>query len=471
MMIIVMLSYTRSHFRSRITIVWSIYLKACGLSARAFDALHSLGITMSHKWTANAIGKLSHDAMERMKKDVRRLRWMISHDNMNLPMRVFSQRLNNKSMFISATAATIWVLPKEATLPDDINSQYQKQQRKGAEKPFNAFSYTTSSPAALARSKRLRLQAVSRILRFLLDHPDFKEYPHRTDPMLQPPPPVKLLPCGEKYITRQHILQTVQVDESSYDGTDELVNREFRTQMGFTSAVDIVIIGLKWVLAWIGDQLTVDRIRGLAKQRYDEPNSYLRMDWVIPIFGWFHLLMAFANSLHSQYLGTSAGMGLRRAFEVLGRKYLLKQETKGPFWHHLDEALWHIGEARFLACWLQETGAAELSQLQQKSPKELSELASTIYKKYASRETHTKLVLRPQEKQDEVYQQLILFGADVLSYFDLREAMQVGDVGRMEDLLSTLLLRFAGGSNPKYRDEILELIQAFEAPEYPPALR
>ncbi|KAJ3848826.1 hypothetical protein EV368DRAFT_48535, partial [Lentinula lateritia] len=46
--IISQLQYTRSYHRRRVTKLWSIYLKSSGLSAQAFDAMHALGITMSH---------------------------------------------------------------------------------------------------------------------------------------------------------------------------------------------------------------------------------------------------------------------------------------------------------------------------------------------------------------------------------------------------------------------------------------
>lgn len=58
-----MLSYTRSHHRSRVTQLISIFLKAHGLSARGFDALHSWGFIMSHKWTANAFATIASRAM------------------------------------------------------------------------------------------------------------------------------------------------------------------------------------------------------------------------------------------------------------------------------------------------------------------------------------------------------------------------------------------------------------------------
>jgi hypothetical protein len=60
-------------------------------------------------------------------------------------------------------------------------------------------------------------------------------------------------------------------------------------------------------------------------------------------------------------LGTSEGIGgLCQAFKVLKCKGLISQSTKGPFWHHLDEALHHISEAHFRASWLDVGGVKNL---------------------------------------------------------------------------------------------------------------
>ncbi len=60
------------------------------------------------------------------------------------------------------------------------------------------------------------------------------------------------------------------------------------------------------------------------------------------VFGWFHLQMAFAQSLHKQYLGTVKSQGLWKSFNVMKRKGLLTTSIWGPFHHHLDEALKHV---------------------------------------------------------------------------------------------------------------------------------
>ncbi|KAI0363576.1 hypothetical protein BV20DRAFT_1057947 [Pilatotrama ljubarskyi] len=467
--IITMLAYSRSHASSRLTMIWSIFLKACGIPARAFDTLHALGLTMSHKWTADAFTSIAKSAKADTRLDVGQRALLGSHDNLNVPKRVFSQRSHNLSHFINASAATIWVLPKEAFLPPDISSKVKasRQAALEAEEPFPVDDLYAGDPIA---SAWLRAHARHRILRFLLDSPAFTQYPYRDSLLFAPPPPTDLLPCGPEHITQQHILETVEVDESSYDGTDQLMNSIWLEQMGWGSEEEKRRTGEQRVLVWAGDQLTVDRIRGLARYRHDDPNSFARMDWVEPVFGWFHATMAFANSLHAQYLGTSAGVGLRKAFEMLSRKGLMKQETKGVFWHHLDEALWHVGEANFLALWVEVAGVKDIMELVSRKPDELMSLLDTIYDQHASRRALAELENLPPQQRDEVKQQMVMFSIDLLPYFDLREAMKVGDVGRMEDLLPTMLFQFAGGGNHKYAVEILELIYKLRT-EWPEELR
>ncbi|KAH9902527.1 hypothetical protein C8Q73DRAFT_741902 [Cubamyces lactineus] len=423
--IILMLSYTRSHQSCILTIVWSIYLKACGLSARSFDALHALGFTMSQKWSYNAYTTIS--------------------------------KTDNLSMFINASAATIYILPKEAFLPPDISEKVKAQRREAALNPLSLEDVYTRTDTF----SRVDAQACHRILRFLLDSPAFKDYPHHNSALFDPPPPVDLLPCGPEHITEQRILATVEVDESSYDGTDQLCNNIWLEQMG---------LGSDDLLVWVGDQLTVDWIRGLTRYRHDDANSFERMEWLEPVFGWFHALMAYANSLHNQYLGTSAGIGLRKAFEKLGRKGLMKTETKGIFWHNLDKALWHVGEANFLALWMTVSGVDNLEDLTARSPEELMDLLERIFSQHVSRAAQAEMENAPSGQRNEVRRQMAMFSADLLGYFDLREAMQVGDVGRMEDLLPTMLFRFAGGGSFKYATEVLELLHKLQS-EWPPELR
>ncbi|THV02025.1 hypothetical protein K435DRAFT_654164 [Dendrothele bispora CBS 962.96] len=463
LMMIAQIQYTRSSRRARLQKLWAIYLKSCGLSARAFDALHTLGIVMSHKWTANALHQLSDRAIELVRNLILVRAWNMQHDNLNVARRAFSQRLHNQSHFISATAGTVWVHPEHVKLSPDINRIYQKFLRENRSTLFDIEPLVVGDPV---QDQQINLVYVNIVLQVLLQRPEFQDYykEHCNDPALSPPEPVCQLSGGEENVVRGFILRTIDQEEASYDGTMKVIEA-FLRELELSSPEETVKTGLERLIPWLGDQLTVDRIRGMWRYRHEDDNSFERLDFIIPIFGWFHLIMAFAKSLHDQYLGTSSTAGgLRHAFDLLNRKGLITPSIKGPFWHHLDEAIHHISEAHFLASWLAITESKNISDLTSFSPSMLKTFAQELVRCQASRGAVEK------ERNDPVLSQMIMWNVDVLPYLDLRQAIKSGDVGRMENLLPTLALRFNGGNNSNYFGEVIGLLQGLKQ-EWPEEIR
>ena len=74
----------------------AIYLKFKGISAKGFDTLHALGLTMSHKWTCDAVERISDKCLAEVRGMMDKVPAFISYDNMQVPFRVFSQRLDNR---------------------------------------------------------------------------------------------------------------------------------------------------------------------------------------------------------------------------------------------------------------------------------------------------------------------------------------------------------------------------------------
>lgn len=70
---------------------WALYLKHCGLSARAFDTLHALGFVMSHKWTCEALLDISASESRAMVKHSRERAIFGTFDNENIPRRVLNE--------------------------------------------------------------------------------------------------------------------------------------------------------------------------------------------------------------------------------------------------------------------------------------------------------------------------------------------------------------------------------------------
>jgi hypothetical protein len=369
MMIISMLSYTRSHKRARFQKLLGLYLKFRGLSAKGFDTLHALALTMSHKWTGDAVGRMSQTSMKEVVKLMSIFPWLISHDNVQIPFRVFSQRLDNQGEFGNGTAATVYIKRDSIPLSETANHNLKKTRAAGMQNPLTALDIFDIANESYPRIEE---HATYHVLRFLLSSPQFDlgTYPGKDSNVLQPPPPVRQLPTGPDHITLQYLLGTVNIPEASYADNDRLLE-EWARQIGWENMGEKMKIALQKVVAWIGDQLTVDRLRGLFKFRAEDENSFERLDFTVLIFGWLHAQMAFANSLHKQYLGTTSGRGLKHAFELLERKGLANVLTKGPFHHNLEEALYHVAEAHILEDWLVVSGASQISDLRSRTPEEL----------------------------------------------------------------------------------------------------
>ena len=140
----------------------------------------------------------------------------------------------------------------------------------------------------------------------------------------------------------------------------------------------------EWVEAvWLGDQLTTLRLRGLKTSHAIDTDAYESLGWIEPIFGWFHLQMAFTTSLHKQYYGTKVGVGFSHAFELLGKKGLSSAKVKGNWFHHFEEALKGVATAHFSCAWLEITGMKSIEELHSKSPEELSQFTKQIMMEFA----------------------------------------------------------------------------------------
>jgi hypothetical protein len=258
MMIISMLSYTRTHHRNRFQKLFAIYLKFRGLSAKGFDTLHALALTMSHKWTGNAVGRISKQSMQEVVDLMQNFPWLISHDNVQIPFRVFSQRIDNQGEFGNGTAATVYIKRNATQLPKLANSNLKKSRAAGMR---NALTELDIVDLANMSFPRIQAHATHQVLRFLLESPqfDFKTYSGKDSPLLKAPPPIDQLPTGPEHITLQYLLGTVNIPEASYADNDRLMD-EFFNQIGWNNVSERMKVAMSKVVAWVGDQLTVDRL-------------------------------------------------------------------------------------------------------------------------------------------------------------------------------------------------------------------
>ena len=393
--------------------------------------------------------------------------FVITHDNVNIPFHVLSQCINNQSHFDSGTTSTLFFQPN-APLPPPLSSHMLQEFRlQGRQTPLTVLKiYDLASLAAPAQHDR----DVYLILQYLTGSTEFNftTYPDREHSLFTPLKPVNQLPIGEQYATQQFMLGTEHLEEASYEGNASVIAAILH-QLKLDTDEEMKKIGLDCVIPWVGDQLTAACLCGLYGFRAQDHNAFERLDWLVVNFGWFHLLMAFANSLHKQYLGTTAGWGLMHAFTLLSRKGLSTVQTCGPFHQQLHEAILHVAEGHFCACWKVVGNVEDLAELHSKSPMELFNLAQDIINKLASSQAIDVFISQPESQHDQALQNSILWNRDVLQYIDIYKATRSGDVGIMEATLPHLAFRFAGGGNSNYLTEVLELLQCLHH-DWPPEL-
>lgn len=72
------------------------------------------------------------------------------------------------------------------------------------------------------------------------------------------------------------MLPTVHIDESTYEGNDEIVAAVLKC-LGFGSTDEQKKIWLEYIIVWTGYQLTVSRLRGLQNLCSHDWNAFERM--------------------------------------------------------------------------------------------------------------------------------------------------------------------------------------------------
>ncbi len=443
------------------------YFKASGTSAKGLDTLHALGISISQKSVYNTIDKLSESSQVELRKDVLKYPWGGLHHNLNTYKQIFEQRLSNQNHFDSGTAATIFII-KDPNAIAPSNRLYRAQFEAACNNPLRSLDIIKLDASASARLDR---QAVYHILSFLRDAEpfDFNTYSHCDSNIFPRPPSVFQLATGPSTATKQYMLKTEHIDESSYEGNAACMSAWFR-QADLASFAAQMKLGTEKLIVWIGDQLTTSRIRGLKRHHRQDLNSTERYEHILEHFGWFHAQITEIHSLHNQFYGTSAGVGLKHDFDLLKRKGLSSPATQGNFHQNLSGALKIVAEARFRDLWCIVGGVDSLDELRSRTPEQLQLIAEKILVEYASTEGLSKQHTRNKSYQDDVLIQAILFNRDILNYIDLDDAMRTGDVGRMRDLLPRLIFRFIGGGNNNYVTECLEVLQGLER-EWPDDLK
>ncbi|PPR01081.1 hypothetical protein CVT24_000392 [Panaeolus cyanescens] len=365
----------------------AIYMKFRGVSANGFDTLHALGLTMSHKWACDIVGRLSEQAMEEITDWIEKtgpgfcLTTILTSHSVSLP-----QRFDHNGGLGHGTVAPVYIKPQQTNLPEATNDKLKESRAERMKKPLTAADIMLLNDKSYPHIHRAMQYQVLRH-GMLLESEDFDlgTYHDRDSPALKRPPFINQLSTENK--TLQYLLGTVNIPEVSYDDSK-----------------------------LVGEWLNQLRFRGTGKRR----------------------------ELSAEKMMPLQGRGLLQAFEALKRKGLSTTRTQGLFHHGLVEALYHIAEAHVRVKWYQVGNVTSLRELRNKTGEELRNLANKIVDQEESSEP-LDWMDQNEQQTDEQKRLVIMFIRDVLQFIVLDRAIKDGDGGMMETLLPSLLFRFPRG--------------------------
>ncbi|KAG9123668.1 hypothetical protein FRC07_014320 [Ceratobasidium sp. 392] len=271
-------------------------------------------------------------------------------------------------------------------------------------------------------------------------------------------------------------LPTMHINESTVKGNIEICNAIFK-EAGFdTSNTEFQ----RFVRLIAGDQLTVSRLRAIARNRMGHESGYESFDWLVAITGLFHLKMAQAHGILETHLGDSNSS--RNPVSLSYHQTLLFQKplpSPTPF-QTIRDLIRVSLHGRILDCLLLVSGASDLAKLATelsgldslaatepsltRSFGRLRDLAELIYNKYANRKEVYKLrEARKQAKDNEMagdvlFEDSVLFICDALEFEEFIAAIKAGDSGRIITTLKLWTLSLQANGRSKYAKEMLHLI-------------
>ncbi|CUA73353.1 hypothetical protein RSOLAG22IIIB_10737 [Rhizoctonia solani] len=406
---------------------------------------------------------------------------VLVYDNYRARFGIKHQRMNHMTATDNGTTATILQLPPGVArlLNDPSNFAGHDLATKqcyinGNMRFLEPMDFHRPEDEVLI-NKRLRHNILAALFR--IPEVASLELDVRNNPLLRAPDPVDQLPHGDDFISKQHMLGTMDYDEPTLAGNDNVLDDSFG-QLGYKTPEAKVKLARSRKQYVVGDQLTHLRGETLQEIKRGEFNTLERHDWLIWIPGWFHILMNFGRAIYFEHYGASTGHLLARDVATLGWAGL-KQPTrnKGPDFHLLDEAFPIILDFRYRTLWLWVAGVNNMQELAEWTKSATAEqLQLATNKIWTERASSRALQLLDDQKtqtitkngrkktteiqnEDKALEASICLQRDLMLYEELRRAIRFGDVGQMEILLPKLLIYFAGSKRWNYTRMLTSLLQ------------
>ncbi|KAG0012346.1 hypothetical protein BGZ81_001645, partial [Podila clonocystis] len=410
-------------------VMFGLYIYSQGASSSLITVLQKVGVSVSFDSIQRALGALTKAHLENVRRVVTKEMkpFLIGYDNINMAFRRHDQHFDNKDTFENGATATLIVVPQMPTveMSEDHTSQLNVEDLHPTKEENKHLQDVLRYHLAEVLVRRVK---------------DFKNNPM--------PVPVKgQLPPAK---TEMYPLPCMHIDQATIEGNrdilDEIMAKATRLNPEWFEKKRVILAG---------DQLTLARIRSIARLRWDERKAYHRLEWAIPVVQLFHLQMLFTKTILRTHYGkegkkTTPG-SLGHILQVLERKRIGLDK---PNFHDLDQFLRQVFDAMALLLWENEFESGDLYKTLTASgfdrQGEIKEKTKHILDKFLFSRSHSHI-------SNQQSKNAALFIRDMLFYLELGSAIKAGDIGRIGENIRWVTLLFQAGSTQNYANELLRL--------------
>ncbi|KAF4590201.1 hypothetical protein EYR40_009400 [Pleurotus pulmonarius] len=448
-----MLAQTRNEKSSHFQTTMCLYLLACGASRTQFDILNHAGFSLSYPSAIQKIKDLGQSKLRQIVQIAHSRPCMIIWDNLNIAFRVGEQRKASKDHFDNGTTATLVPLfdvnpgglPLELKAPrtsrrpiiDDIKAEYLLP--------------------TCQQVKELENEMIWHIEDILFS--SFPSLRSLLGDQIAPPHDIEPIPIHK---TEQYPLPTMHIDESSLDGTLEVLE----TIITRTLEMDADAIKKHGVFICAGDQLSISLLDKASASRRDDTDLVDNLSqYTEGQLGLFHVKMAGDRMVANEFWGTpnsDSPWSLWKINSLLGRKAITagwKAKSPTPFRPTYDLILSltlpaHVLDAFRILC---PRNSVEEWIIEVKTYKEVHDIAVQLHQQFCSARRVNDL--RQLKRRDVPLENIILFIRDALILRALKFSVKRGDIGTVINILAHWMVMFRGtGKMPKYADALFQLL-------------
>ncbi|KAF5324267.1 hypothetical protein D9619_011146 [Psilocybe cf. subviscida] len=492
--------------------VLGFFFHSTAVPEKVIETLAHAGLSISLTSIHRAIKSLSSDAAQAVRGAVRTLKAGFAYDNFDSTFKVSEPTVQHRSIFVSATSATVIPLydvvnaevlrcSNQLWEKDPLNPRksvhtvmidYNNLGKLHEDNPiFNSIAGPGELDDSMAEDdESLKDEDVEptpyietnawHIRNILIEHGPacLKRFSKENGQ----PKPINQIPVHQ---TTQIPCRAMNIKESTADGNIEVIETLLRQggigdprDAGFDPANDVDMS--EYVVFAHGDLLTKERVESAQKSRRIEDTPKRRFQFVVFIPGLFHFKMAAADAIWRTWVQPVAG---RKDPNSLSRHIgILRPEETGKFaskpgFRRMHDVIHHDIWASMLDCWKLEVAREDprwvsLNAFAHDKPSWdlIIKLSNRIARKHIGT-THTisDERFKPLEKRDIVNENQLLRNRDELLYLELSHAMNNGDIGRVEATFLPWVYMFRATGKHKYAAHTVRFM--FHLREfYPPEL-